>query len=38
MIDIEQPHGICSYTCVMDDFSELLLHPAIFLIQDSRSA
>ena len=36
IVDTESPAGICSSTFVVDDFSELLLHPPIFSIKDSR--
>ena len=36
IVDTESPDGICSSTFVVDDFSELLLHPPIFSIKDSR--
>ena len=36
--DIEKLDGICSLTFVVDEFSELCLHPSIFCIIHSRSA
>ena len=36
--DIEKPDGICLLTFVVDDFSELFLHPPGSFIKDSRSA
>ena len=37
IIDIEKPDGICSPTFVVDEFSELFLHPSIFSVIHSRS-
>ena len=36
--DIEKPDGICLLAFVVDEFSELFLHPSIFSITYSRSA
>ena len=38
IVGIEKPDGICSLTFVVDEFSELFLHPSIFSIIHSRSA
>ena len=38
IVDIEKPHGICSLTFVVDEFSGLFLHPPICFIIHSRSA
>ena len=37
-IDIEKPDAICSLTSVVEEFSELFLHPPILSIIHSRSA
>ena len=37
-VDIEKPDAKCSLTFVVEEFSELFLHPAIFSIIHSRSA
>ena len=37
-VDIEKPDAICSLTFVVEEFSELFLHPLIFSIIHSRSA
>ena len=36
-VDIEKPDGICSPNFVVDEFSRLFLHPAVFSIKHSRS-
>ena len=38
IVDIERPDEIRSLTLVVDDFSELFLHPSIFSIKNWRSA
>ena len=38
IVDIEKPDGICLPTFVVDEFSELFLHPSIFSIEHSKSA
>ena len=38
ILDIEKPDEICSLTFVVDEFSELFLHPPIFSMIHSRSA
>ena len=38
IVEIEKPDGICSLTFVVDEFSELFLHPSIFSIIHSQSA
>ena len=38
IVDIEKPDGICSFIFVVDDLSELFLHPSIFSNEGSRSA
>ena len=37
IVDIEKPDRICSFTFVVNEFSELFLHPSIFSIKHSRS-
>ena len=37
IVDIKNPDGICVLTFVVDEFSELFLHPLIFSIIHSRS-
>ena len=38
IVDIERPDEMCSLTLVVDDFSELFLHPSNFSIKNWRSA
>ena len=38
VVHIKKSDGICSLTFVVDNFSGLVLHPAIFTITDQRSA
>ena len=38
ILDIKKPNRICSPTFVVDEFSELYLHPSIFSIKHSTSA
>ena len=38
IVDIEKPDGICLLEFVVDEFSELFLHPSIFSIIYSKSA
>ena len=38
IVEIEKSDRICSPTVVVDESSELLLHPEIFYIKHSRSA
>ena len=38
IVDIEKPDGICLPTFVVNEFSGLFLHSAIFSIKHSRSA
>ena len=38
IVDLKKPHGICSLTFIVDEFSRLFLHPSIFCIVHSRSA
>ena len=38
IVDIEKPDGICFLEFVVDEFSELFLHPSIFSITYSKSA
>ena len=38
IVDIEKPGGICSPNSVVDKFSGLFLHPAIFSIKHSLFA
>ena len=38
IIDLEKPGRICSPTIVVDELSELLLHPSVFSNKYSRSA
>ena len=37
IVDIERPDETRSLTIVVEDFSELLLHPSIFSIKNWRS-
>ena len=38
IVDIEKPDGTCSLTFVVDEFSELFLHPSILTIKHSKSS
>ena len=38
IVDIEKPDRICSLSFILDEVSELFLHPSIFSIKHLRSA
>ena len=37
-VDVESPDGVYSPTFVVDEFSELFLHPSVFFIKHSKCA